>query len=249
MEYVKVSKQDGIATVTLCKGKVHEFSEPAVDQIHNCFKDLENENDIRAVVLTGEGKFFSFGLDIPGFLNYRKADFVRFLTKFTDLYTYLFVYPKPILAAINGHAIAGGCMVATACDYRIMISNNAKISLNEISFGSTVFAGSMAMLKFLVGGRNAEKIVLSGRMFTADEAMKMGLVDQVSGEEHFSSDVRDRAAKLTGYDTVAYAHIKRLLRKAAASLMTAREEESIAEFSDIWYSESTWKQLQEIKIR
>jgi enoyl-CoA hydratase/carnithine racemase len=249
MEYVKVSKQDGIATVMLCKGKVHELSEPAVDQIHNCLKDLEKENDVRAIVLIGEGKFFSFGLDIPGFLNYRKTDFARFLTKFTDLYKYLFIYPKPILAAINGHAIAGGCMVATACDYRIMISNNAKISLNEITFGASVFAGSMVMLKFLVGGRNAEKIVLSGKMFNANEAMELGLVDQVSAEEQFIADVRAKAAELTGYDTVAYGHIKGLLRKPLASLMTAREKESIAEFNEIWYSESTWKQLQEIKIK
>jgi len=66
------------------------------------------------VVLTGRDRFFSFGLDIPEFLSYSKPDFIRFVTKFADLYTYVFLYPKPVLAALNGHTIAGGCMLATA---------------------------------------------------------------------------------------------------------------------------------------
>jgi 3,2-trans-enoyl-CoA isomerase len=72
---------------------------------------------IAAVILTGSGKFFSFGFDIPEFLAITKEEFTEYLANFTDLYTYLFLYSKPVIAALNGHTMAGGCMLALACDH------------------------------------------------------------------------------------------------------------------------------------
>ncbi len=249
MEFVKIDINEEIAVVTLCKGKVHEISEPAVDQLFDAFKGLEKDGKVRGIVFTGEGKFFSFGLDIPGFLSYPKAMFAHFLARFTDFYRYLFVYPKPILAALNGHTIAGGCMLANACDYRMMVSGNAKISLNEITFGSTVFSGATSILKYLVGGRNAEKFLLTGKMYTAEEAMELGLVDRVVDEGTLMAEASAKIKKMAEHDPAAYAHIKGLLRGPIVKLMESREETAIAEFNDIWYSESTWEKLKEIKIR
>jgi enoyl-CoA hydratase len=91
---------------------------------------LEVDPVLRALVLTGRGKFFSFGFDIPEFLPFTKEQFTNYLINFSDFYTYLFLYPKPIVAALNGHAIAGGCMLALACDHRVMTAGKGKISLN-----------------------------------------------------------------------------------------------------------------------
>ena len=115
-----------------------------IDETAGCLQSLAADPDIRAVILTGDGSFFSFGFDIPEFLSHSKESFSSLLKRFTGLYTYLFTYPKPVVAALNGHAVAGGCMLALACDYRIMVSGKAKISSNEIAFGSSVFAGSVA---------------------------------------------------------------------------------------------------------
>jgi len=249
MEYTKIDREGDIAVVTLCKGKVHEISEPAVDQLFDAFKELEKDEKVRGVIFTGEGKFFSFGLDIPGFLSYPKTMFTHFLSRFTDFYRYLFVYPKPILAALNGHTIAGGCMLANVCDFRMMVSGNAKISLNEITFGSTVFAGATAILKYLIGGRKAEKILLTGKMYTAEEAEKLGLVDRVVEASSLMSEAMKEIKEMATHDLTAYAHIKKLMRAPVVKLMESREEMSIAEFNDIWYSESTWEKLKEIKIR
>ena len=146
MSFVCVSTDGGLATVTLSRGKVNALNEPMIEQISGGLEGLENDDAVKAIILTGQGKFFSFGFDIPGFLSYSRDAFTRFVTKFTNLYTYMFLFPKPIVAAVNGHAIAGGCMLATACDHRIMVSGRARISLNEIGFGSSVFAGSVEML-------------------------------------------------------------------------------------------------------
>ncbi len=150
MDFLDVQKNASMATVVLSRGKVNALSEGVIEEIRSAFSELENDSETRAIILTGQGKFFSFGFDIPYFISYSKQEFTNFLKEFTGLYAYLFTYPKPIVAALNGHTIAGGCMLALACDNRVMASGKAKISLNEIGFGSSLFAGSVEMLRFLV---------------------------------------------------------------------------------------------------
>lgn len=248
MRFVIISKQDTIATVTLSRGKVNALNESVVEELNSTLANLENDQSIKAIILTGQGKFFSFGFDIPEFLNYSKQEFSRYLTKFTALYTYMFLHPKPIVAALNGHTIAGGCMLALACDYRVMVSEKAKISLNEIEFGSSVFAGSVEMLRFWVGNRNATTVLYSGTMYNAEEAKELGLVDAVITESDLMSEARAAAAELGDKARPAFRSIKALLRKSLAAEMQTREKESIREFVDIWYSESTWENLNKIKI-
>ena len=249
MSFVHVSADGGLATVTLSRGKVNPLNERVIEQIHGCLEDVEKDDAVKAVILTGQGKFFSFGFDIPEFLGYSRESFAGYLTKFTNLYTYMFLFPKPIVAAINGHAVAGGCMLATACDYRIMVSGKARISLNEIGFGSSVFAGSVEMLRFCVGQRNAELILCSGAMYSAEEASRLGLIDRVSSDDSLTADAREVARDFANKDGAAFRSIKELLRKPVREEMLKREEVSIREFLDIWYSERTWKNLEQIKIR
>ena len=249
MSFVHVSKDDKIATVTLSRGKVNALNEPAIEQINSHFTDLENDNTVKAIILTGQGNFFSFGFDIPEFLSYSKDSFIRCLSKFTDLYTRIFLFPKPIVAALNGHTMAGGCMLAIACDYRIMVSGKARIALNEIGFGASVLAGSVEMLKYCTGQKNAQSILCSGAMYSAEEARQFGLVDQISSQENLTEDAGKVAQDLAGKDSTAFRSIKNLLRRPVAEEMAKKEEGVIREFVDIWYSEKTWNTLKEIKIR
>jgi len=186
--------------------------------------------------------------DIPEFLSYPKDSFSNFLDKFTSLYTYLFTYPKPVVAALNGHAIAGGCMLALACDCRLMVSSKAKIGLNEITFGSSIFAGSAEMLKFLVGAKNTHAVLYEGGMYLADAAANLGLVDQVSSDENLMEDARAVALRMAAKDATAFRSLKGLLRGPVAEEMARRERQSVREFVEIWYSESTWRNLQAITI-
>jgi len=248
MNFTSVSKDSGLATITLSRGKVNAFNEPMVEQINSCFNDLEQDSAVKAIILTGQGKFFSFGFDIPEFLGYSKEFFIRYLTKFTSLYSRMFLYPKPIIAALNGHTIAGGCMLALACDFRIMVTGKAKISLNEINFGSSVFAGCVEMLKYCVGSKNAEKILFSGAMYSAEEALELKLVDQTTSDENLKQESIKIAKKFADKDQAAFRSMKGLLRKRIAEEMASREKDSILEFTEIWYSEETWKNLKEIKI-
>jgi len=248
MSFIDISMNHGVATLTLNREKVNALNETMIEQIESSLKILETNEAVKSIILTGQGKFFSFGFDIPEFLGYSKDSFIRYLTKFTNLYTYLFLFPKPVVTALNGHTIAGGAMLASACDYRIMVSGKARISFNEITFGATVFAGSVDMLKFCVGQRNAQSILYSGAMYSAGEAKVLGLINQISSIESLLSDARKAATEFIQKDIMAFGSIKKHLREPISKTMIEREKASVKEFADIWYSDKTWSNLQGIKI-
>lgn len=248
MNFIHLSINENIATIVLNRPKVNALNEAVVEELRECFQRVADDSNVRAVILTGEGSFFSFGLDVPEFLSYSKDSFIKFLTKFTDLYSYIFTFPKPVVAALNGHTIAGGCMIAIGCDYRLMVSGKGRISLNELTFGSTVFAGSVEMLKFLIGGRNAESVLYTGAMYSAEEAKELGLIHEVVSKENLRDSAQRVAGDFAKKDNRAFQSVKMLLRRQAWEEMKRREKDSIIEFADIWYSENTWKNLEKIKI-
>jgi Delta3-Delta2-enoyl-CoA isomerase len=249
MNFIHLLAHENIATIVINRPKVNAINEAVVEELREYFQKVADDSNVKAVILTGEGSFFSFGLDVPEFLSYSKDSFIKLITKFTDLYAYIFTFPKPVVAALNGHTIAGGCMIAIACDYRLMVSGKARISLNELTFGSTVFAGSVEMLKFLTGGRNAELALYTGAMYSAEEAKDLGLIHEVVCKENLRYSAQKTAEDFAKKDSCAFGSVKMLLRKQAGEEMKRKERGSILEFADIWYSENTWKNLQNIKIR
>ncbi len=248
MGFLVKSVSGNVASVTLNRGKVNPINEELTQELSACFNEYSDDNNIKAVVITGNPVFFSFGLDIPEFLGYSKDDFTRFVGKFADLYTQIFLFKKPLIAALSGHTIAGGFMLATACDYRIMVTGKARMSLNEITFGSSLFPGSAEMLKYCVGQRNAEIISYTGAMFSAEEAAKMGLVDKVCDSANLLTESGNTALEFVSRYGPAFESIKKLMRTDTAETMRIKDERYRDEMIDIWYSPETWNRLKQIKI-
>lgn len=249
MEFVRLSTENGIATVKLDRPKVNAINEPMVSELRDVFRDLALDPGIRAVILTAEGSFFSFGFDIPEFMGYSKDAFHRFVLSFSDLVQRIFVFPKPVIAALNGHTVAGGCILSIACDRRIMVSGKPKIALNELSIGASVFTSIAEILKFTVGPRNAQTLLYSSRMCTAEEALGLGLVDEAHPAGDFVDAVLASANDLAGRSGEAFGSIKRLLRKHVIDNIERDEITTVSDFVDIWYSPETREKLKKIEIR
>jgi enoyl-CoA hydratase/carnithine racemase len=130
-----------------------------------------------------------------------------------------------------------------------MAEGGAKMALNEITFGSTVFAGSTDILRACVGHRNAEKVMLTGAMFGSAEALELGLVDHVVPEEDLLRLATEEAVVMASRDPAAFRNMRSLLRGQIAENILSREDDSIREFVDIWYSAETRAQLKKIVIR
>jgi enoyl-CoA hydratase/carnithine racemase len=160
----------------------------------------------------------------------------------------MFLSPKPVIGAINGHATAGGCILALTCDFRIMVTGKAKIALNELNIDAAIFAGCVAMLKAAVGVRNAEKVLLTGAMYTAEDALRIGVVDSITSEETLMAEAKKIADESSQKNPDAFKTMKNLLRKSTAECFGESEEDSILDFIEIGYSEPTQKVLKGVVI-
>lgn len=249
MRYFETNISNGTATVTFCRGKVNAIDEAVVLELLELTAALTENSDITGLILTGKGRFFSFGFDVPQLYDLPREDFTRFLRLYCRLYHELFLLPKPLVAAVNGHATAGGCILALACDYRLMVDNNSKMALNEVAIGASLFAGVVAMLRYVVGNAAAEKVLLSGRMFTAREAHEIGLVNELTAGDRLMQAAADKVKDLGRHYGPGYAGLKRLIRKPVAEDWRRYEEQSIDEFVDIWYSPNTREKIKQVKIQ
>lgn len=249
MKYLDVSLEDDIVTVTIIRAKVNALNEELVDELYECFGKLAKDKGVIAVILRGQGSFFSFGFDVPGFMDYKKKAFERYVRKFSKLTQSIFMYPKPVIAGLNGHTIAGGAILALSCDYRVMVKGKPKISLNELTFGSTVFSSVTEYLRFAVGSGSAQKVLYSGKMYSAEEALPVGLIDEAVTQRSFPNALLRVAREYGARDRKVYMSVKKLLRSEVNKKIEKNEKKSISEFVDIWYSKSTRKNLAKIEIR
>lgn len=249
MEHLELSLDQGVATVTLKRGKVNAIDDQTARELGQCFAELGADPACRAIVLTGRGSFFSFGFDVPALYDHTPEQFTAFLTAFTGALRTIFTCPKPVVAAINGHAVAGGCMLVNACDARLMVTGKAKYSLNEITFGAGLFAGSVEMLRYVAGSATAQQVALGGAMYNGEEALRLGLVDRLCPPDQLLAAARDLATSLLGGSGEAFAMIKAQLHAPVLAALVAREADSIAAFVRIWYSENTRRQTRQITIR
>ena len=249
MNDLRVAQDDGIATVHLARGAVNAIDGGMVEELDRTFRALAADDAVRGTVLTGDGPFFSFGFDVPALYDLDRADFTEFLQGFTSLYAALFIFPRPMVAAINGHAAAGGCMLALSADARLMVEGRARIGLNELSFGASVLAGSIDMLSHAVGDAATARVLTSAKLFDGTEACALGLVDQLLPANRLLDAARARAAELSHGHLEAFRALKGLLRNTAAQRMRASEPASIEDFVEIWYSENTRRELRAIDIR
>ncbi len=249
MGSVLVSRQDEIATITMARGKVNAVNPEMVTALAATCAELAADNSVSAVVLTGQGRFFSFGFDIPEMYDQPSEQFGKFIRSFCSLYRELFLFPKPVVAALNGHTIAGGCVLALACDYRILVSEGAKLSLNEVTFGSTLFAGAVEMLRYAVGNRIAERVLLSGQMFAAHESLDIHLVDELTATVDLQITALNKAAEMARHGGPAYTNSKYLIRRPMVDRWMKRENESIGNWLNIWYLPQTREKTKGILIR
>lgn len=249
MELIKQSISDGVVTLLIDRPKVNAINDQLIEELFEAFSSLRAGEDIRAVVLTSTGSFFSFGLDVPGYFDYTRGEFEKSFTRFTELYSLIFSFPKPVIAAINGHAVGAGCILALGCDKRIMALGKAKIGLNEITFGATLPFGSVQMLRSATGDKNASRILYTGGLYGAEEAESLGLVDSAVSPEELAETALGEARALGGKDPSAFASIKNMLRKPFIESTARAEKDSVSKFLDIWFSPEVTELRSKIEIR
>ena len=193
----------------------------------------------RALILSGAEGMFSAGLDVPELLKLDAAAMSAFWNDFIELLRMIAQSPIPIAAALTGHSPAGGAVLAIFCDTRIAAEGQFKIGLNEVQVGLSVPAVIYVAFKRLVGARQAERLCLHGLLVTPDEALRLGLVDQVLPMERVIPAALDWCQSLLALPQQAVAATRKLARADLARLFEELGERSHEDLMNIWFSTET----------
>lgn len=192
IEYVE---QHGVAIVSLKHGKANALDLELVERLRQTFASIA-ESEAKAVVLTAEGKIFCAGVDLFRVVN-EGAEYVRrFFPALVRMLEEFFLLPRPVIAALNGHAIAGGCILAAASDYRFVAGGGARIGVPELMVGVPFPAIALEVLRFAFPKQHLEELIYTGNTFLGEEALVKGIVDQIVDPDLLMEQATDMAIRL-----------------------------------------------------
>jgi len=230
---IDLKTEDGIAIVTMRHGKANALDITLCDGLANCFEKLR-PSDTRAVVLTGQGRIFSAGVDLLQ-VSAGGADYLRkFLPSLHRLYDAVFFHPRPVVAAINGHAVAGGCVLACCADRRIMARSGGRIGVTELLVGVPFPALAFEVMRFAVPARHLPELMFGGATYEVDAALERGLVDEVVEADALPQRAVGAAQSLANLSPAAFARTKKQLRQEAADRVERSGAMTDQTVADIW---------------
>jgi enoyl-CoA hydratase/carnithine racemase len=232
-----------VAVVELARGKVNAIDVALLDELGANLELLENDPEVRAVVVTGAGRVFSAGVDLRCVVDGDRAYVEDLIAGLRDVFEMLFSFPKPTVAAVNGAAVAGGCILACACDRRVM-ADGARIGASELMVGVPFPASALEVLRHACGP-HAEDLVLTGRLLDAREALAVGMVHEVCAPEAVVGRAQAVAAELGALAPDAYRLAKEQLRRPALERMRADGALMDGEVVDEWAAAPTRARLRQ----
>lgn len=216
------SREGRVGTITLTRKGNNSIAGDLGDALVEALEQLEGDPEVRVIVIrSGYQKYFSVGADLTSLGSIDRDDKEGMQKAFGDTvghlqecFTRLERSPRVTIAAINGHALGGGCELALSCDYRIMVNDGrATIGQTEVNLGIIPGAGGTQRLPRLIGPGRALEMMLEGTRLGAPEALAIGLVNQAPSPEDFEAVVRAKAEKLAAGAPIAQGLIKRVVRE------------------------------------
>ena len=214
----EVTHRGRVAVLQMTHGKANamdvEFCRALSTQIEAC-----RQSPAGALVLTGRDRIFSAGVDLPRLLEGGAAYAREFLPAMNHAFETLFTFPKPLVVAVNGHAIAGGCVMACCGDYRMMARDQGRIGIPELLVGVPFPVVPLEIVRFATPPQHVQALIYRGLTVTADEALRYGLIDVVTDPDRLVDEAIGVAESLAAVPYEAFHLTKRLLREPAVRRM------------------------------
>jgi enoyl-CoA hydratase len=227
---IDVEEHGRVSVVRMRHGKVNALDLELLLALRDTFAGLR---DAAAVVLTGAGTSFSAGVDLRRLLDDGPGYVTTFLPALAAACRAVFTHPRPVVAAVNGHAIAGGCILAVACDRRLMSAGT--IGVSELAVGVPFPTVPLEVLRYAVGPATND-LVLSARTMTAAEGVSVGLVDRVVAPDALMDSAVREAERLARMPARTFELTKTQLRREAVRRIDADEPTDRAALLDVWTS-------------
>ncbi|HVH62160.1 MAG TPA: enoyl-CoA hydratase/isomerase family protein [Candidatus Dormibacteraeota bacterium] len=223
-EFVDIKREGAVARAVMHRSGNNAVSEDIIVELAKAFEELGSDSAVRAIVLASEyEKYFSVGMDLTAALQgfdrespNAMEQIAGFMKRINQHMNSIERCPKPVIAAINGHAMGAGSELALCCDFRIMVEDGrARIGQTEASLGLIPGAGGTQRLPRLIGQARAQRFIMEATRLSAKEAEAVGLVDLAVAPDQFQSAVDGLATRLAKGPTLAYAMIKDAIRRGS----------------------------------
>ncbi len=200
--------QREIAVLGIDHGPANTLDTQSCRELVRRFEDVA---DARAVVLTGTGDIFCAGVDLKRVHDGGPAYVSEFLPELSDVLLTVFGFPRPVVAALNGHAIAGGAVLAAACDHRVL--GGGRFGVTELLVGLPFPLAALEILRCAYGTTPLPALTYSGETFAGEDALRRGLVDELTPREEVLERAIAVATRLGGLSAPAFAHTKAQIRQ------------------------------------
>jgi enoyl-CoA hydratase len=245
---IDIKTQAGIAVLTLTHGKANALDIELCEALTARIQELRG-SDAKAAVLIGQGKIFSAGVDLIRLSEGGAAYVRKFLPTLHKLYDTVFYHPKPVVAAINGHAIAGGCVLACCADRRIMTREGGRIGVTEMLVGVPFPALAFEIVRFAVPPRYLSEFTLSGATYETNTALQRGWIDEVAEPGELIEDAIAVAQELALLSPAAFAQTKMQIRQAVTERMAQSGEATDKAVTAIWTAPETLHYIRDYVAR
>ena len=243
---IEHTDNDGIVTLRLTHGKASALDLEFMDGIARAVAEI-GASDARAVILTGSGSIVSAGVDLYRLVD-NGAEYVkRFVPALSRLVLDLFSMPKPLVVAVNGHAIAGGCVFTLCGDYRLMAAGTGRIGIPELLVGVPFPPTVLEIVRFAVPPQHIQALIYTGRTLLPEDALRYGLIDEVS--DSLLPRAEEVARQLAGLPAEVFALTKRELRDRAITLAKRYAAKFDDEMTGLWGAEETHRRIREYLAR
>jgi enoyl-CoA hydratase/carnithine racemase len=240
-----VESRGSVRILSLNRGVTNALNTNLINQISENLNTIRDDPNVKGIVLSSSNeKFFAIGFDIPSLFPLNMEEFADFYNSFNELCLELYTFPKPVIAAITGHATAGGCILTLCCDYRFIAEGRKLMGLNEIKLGVPVPYVADCILRQLVGYKIAREITDFGDFYPPEKLLQLGLVDEIIPMKELIQKSIE-TIKLAGSSTEAFRLIKNNRVEIVESHIRRYLKERQSDFINLWYSPTCRKLLQE----
>ncbi|MXV49464.1 enoyl-CoA hydratase/isomerase family protein [Pedobacter sp. HMF7647] len=246
MNTIQLSVRDKIAYLTLNRGRSNPINTELCNELLRAIRDIESDENIGGLILAGGEGFFSAGADLIELYDYNEEEVRNFWTTFLQLTARLAAFKKPLVAAINGHSPAGGCVMALCADYRVMAEGKYIIGLNEVPVGIIVPNSIFSLYSFWVGTANAHRFLLEGKLLTGEEARDCGLVDELVRPESIITSAERQMKKYLQLSWKTWQQSKTNIRQDLVAKLSADFSPMLDEMLKQWWAPQTRAALQVI---
>jgi enoyl-CoA hydratase len=241
-------ERDRVTVVTLDRPPANALDRTFFEELHALLERLAADSRVEAVVLTGTGRFFSAGLDLFAVFAGDDADFRSFTEAFDTGFPAFFRFPKPVVAAVNGHAIAGGAVLAACADVRLVADGEGKLGLTEILLGVPFPVSVLEIVRFACAGPHLPELLYHGRTYAPRDACARRLADEVVPAADLLPRALAVAGELASRPRAAFAEIKRALRHDAIARLGALAPGADPVW-DVWRSPETRAAVEAYRAR